>query len=168
MKKNILTIIVLAMATINVILSAVIIFVMVPTFNKTNTLITKVAQIVDLELESPENIQQIIEVSDIEPYDLPDKLTIRLRSNTGSRNYAVLYASLSLYTKHERYTELQPFVAKNENLIEEYITEEFSKYTIEEVYDNKDQIKQNVLKRIHDLFNSDFIINVSFGNFILE
>ena len=62
MRKNILTIIILAMALINIILSAVLIFAIIPTANKTNQLVTKVAQIVDLELESPEG-KRVISVS---------------------------------------------------------------------------------------------------------
>ncbi len=168
MKKNILTIIILAMALINIVLSAVIIFTILPTSNKTNALVSKVAQIIDLELESPEGEMKNIAVSDIETYNLPDKLTIRLKSTDSSKHYAIVYASLSLNKKHEDYEKLQPYVEKNQNTIEEYITEEFSKNTFDIVNDNMSVIKQNVLNRIQDLFQSDFIINVSFGNFILE
>ncbi len=168
MKKNILTVIIMAMALINIILSAIIIFVVVPTSNKTNRLVSKVAQIIDLELENPDAKEDELAVSDIETYEIPDKLTIRLKKSDEAKHYAIVYVSLSVNKKHEQYTELQPFIQQNENEIKEIVTDEFSHYTIDEVDNNKNQIKERVLSRIQELFKSDFIINVSFGNLLLD
>lgn len=168
MKRNILTIVILAMTIINVVLTAVVVFVMVPTSNKTNALVAKVAQVIDLELEANPGGIEGISVSDIETYDIPDKLTIRLKDDGNVKHYAIVYASLSLNKKHSQYEELQPFVETNKNKITEIITVEFSKYKDTEVYDNIDIIKEEVINQLKDLFASDFIINVSFGNFIVE
>ena len=54
MKKNIFTIIIMALAVINVILTAVIVFTTVPAMNRTNNLVKQISQMVDLELESSE------------------------------------------------------------------------------------------------------------------
>ncbi len=168
MKKNILTVIIMAMALINIVLSAVIIFVIVPTSNKTNNLVSKIAQIVDLELESPEEGKEEIAVSDIETYEIEDKLTIRLKSSDSGKHYAIVYVSLSLNKKHKDYTELQPFVEQNENEIKEIITDAFNDFTVDEVDDNKNLIKEQILERIQVLLKSDFVINVSFGNLLLD
>lgn len=167
MKKNILTVVIMAMALINIILSAMIIFVIVPTSNKTNRLVTKVAQIVDLELESPDKSSEL-SVSDIDPYDIPDKLTINLKKSDENPHYAVLYVSLSINKLNKDTATLQPLIEKNQSKIKEIVTEEFSKFTIDEVPNNKNKIKENILKRIQDYFKSDFIINVSFGNLVLQ
>lgn len=168
MKKNLLTIVILAMAIINIVLSAIIIFVIVPTSNKTNHLITQVANIIDLELESPKDSDNQISVSDIDTYDIADKLTINLKKSDDSPHYAVVYVSLSINKKNKDTETLQPLIQKNENKIKEYVTDEFSNYTIDDVLTNKNKIKENVLKNIKDYFKSDFIINVSFGNLILQ
>jgi flagellar FliL protein len=168
MKKNILTVIILAMALINIVLSAVIIFVIVPTSNRTNNLVSKVAQIIDLELEDPDAKEDEIAVSDIETYEVEDKLTIRLKKSDEAKHYAIVYVSLSINKKHEDYAELQPLIAQNDNEIKEIVTDAFSAYTIDEVDDNKNKIKEQVLSRIQELFKSDFIINVSFGNLLLD
>ncbi|MBH1941996.1 flagellar basal body-associated FliL family protein [Mobilitalea sibirica] len=168
MKKNILTIIILAMALINVVLSAVIIFVIVPTSNKTNNLVSKVAQIIDLELESPDADQAQISVSDIETYDIEEKLTINLKKSDSKNHYAILYVALSINKKHKDTVTLQPLIQENETIIKEMIRDEFTKYTIDEVDANKNAIKDRILARIQEYFESDFIINVSFGNLILE
>jgi flagellar FliL protein len=168
MKKNLLTIIVLAMAFINIVLSAIIIFVIVPTSNKTNSMLTKVANIIDLELESPEDSENQISVSDIETYDVADKLTINLKKSDDNPHYAVVYVSISMNKKHKDFATLQPLVEKNVNEIKEYVTDEFSKYTVDEVLNNKNKIKESVKTKLQDYFKSDFIINVSFGNLILQ
>jgi len=168
MKKNILTIIIMAIALINTVLLAVLIFVIVPTSNKTNQLVAKVASIVDLELESPEAGAAELAVSDINTYDLIDKLTINLKKTDETVHYALLNVSLSINSKHEDTATLEPKIVENENAIEEIVTEEFGKYTIDEVNDNKNAIKEQVLIRIQEHFKSDFIINVSFGNLILS
>lgn len=168
MKKNILTIIIMAIVLINTILTAVLIFVIVPTSNKTNQLVTKVASIVDLELESPDASSEEVGVSDITTYDIADKLTINLLSTDGNPHYALLYVSLSMNTKHPDYETLNTKIKENENAIKEIVTEEFGKYSLNDVTPNKNTIKEAILTRIQELFQSDFIINVSFGNMVLS
>ena len=55
MRKNLLSIIVIALCAINVIFSAVLVFAVVPASMKTNQLVTQVASIIDLELEDSED-----------------------------------------------------------------------------------------------------------------
>lgn len=50
MKKNIFSVIITVLTVVNVVLTAIMFFVMVPTFNKTNNLITQVAQCLILNL----------------------------------------------------------------------------------------------------------------------
>ncbi len=168
MKKNILTIIIMAITLINTILTAVLIFVIVPTSNKTNQIVTKVASIVDLELESPDAEKEEISLSDMASYEIPDKLTINLKSNDKIERYAVLYVSLTMNTKHKDYETYKEKLAENENAIMEIVTEEFEKYTKDEIPLKKNEIREQVRIRIQDHFQSDFIINVSFGNLILS
>lgn len=168
MKKNLLTIIILAMALINIVLSAVIIFVIVPTSNKTNNLVTKVASIIDLELESPDTKETEVTVSDITTYAIEEKLQTNLKKSDEIQHYAIFDASLSINKNNKDTADYEPLIPDNENAIKEIIAEEFYKYTMDEVNDNKNAIKEQVLIRIQELFKSDFIINVSFGNLILQ
>jgi flagellar FliL protein len=168
MRKNILTIFILALSIINVVLSAIIIFAIVPTANKTNNLVNRVASIIDLELESPDGSKKQIPVSDIAVYDIEDKITVRLKDSEYGRHYASLFLSLSINKKHPDTEKLQPLIAENENIIKGFVTEEFSEYTIDDVKDNQQIIKDRVLERVQDYFQSDFVINVSFGNLISQ
>ena len=167
MKKNILTIIIMAITLINTVLLALIIFTIVPTANKTNQLVSKVVATIDLEKESKESGN--VAVSDIVVYDLTDKLTINLKKGEDNVNhYALLNVSLSMNSKNEDYETLKDKVPEYVNPIKEIVTEEFSKYAMDEVDVNKNAIKEQVVSRIKDLFQSDFIINVSFGNMVLQ
>lgn len=170
MKKNILTIIIMAIVLINTILTAVLIFAIVPAANKTTKLVDKVASIVDLELESPEGGDDEFTVTDIETYDIADKLTINLKSIDGVNHFALVPVSIYLNTKNANYTALQPKIGQNENKIKEIVTEEVAKYSMDEVIvtENKDLIKKQILVRLQEYFQSDFIIDVSFGNIILQ
>lgn len=164
MKKNILTVIIMAITLINTVLLAMLIFVIVPTSNKTNQLVTKVASIVDLELENPDKNE--IGVADIVTEKYDEKLTIKLLSSSEEPHYAVLYVSLSMNSKNEDYELLKDKVAENENPVLEIVNEEFAKYTIDNVQEHKEDIRKEVLTRVQELFQSDFIINVSFGNVV--
>ena len=76
---------------------------MVPTANKTIKLIDKVAQIIDLELESPDSSIENIGVSDIETYLINERLTCLLAKSDEEDHYAVFYLSLSLNKTHSDY-----------------------------------------------------------------
>ncbi len=176
MKKNFLTVIILSLGILNMILTAVIVFAVVPTTMRTNELISKVATTIDLEINgSPDN--KSISIEDIENYKLSKDLTINLKnenenstsnnnennvSTTKKLHYAMVTASLSLNKKSEDYKKLQPLVSENETKINEIFQNEFSKYTINEVGEKKEEIKNSVLAELQQYFESeDFIIGVS-------
>ena len=163
MKKNMLTIVILAISLINIVLSAILIFVIVPAANKTNQLVGKVAQIIDLELESPDDVMEDISIADLNIHEFSERITINLKRSEGKNHYAALNLSISVNSKHEDTPELEKLISDNEYAIKEIITDEFAKYTIDNVRENKELIKSNSLKKIQEYFNSDFIINISFG-----
>ena len=51
MKKNILTLVLLVVAIANLVLTAVMMFTVVPAMQKMNTLVTDICSVLDLELE---------------------------------------------------------------------------------------------------------------------
>ena len=169
MKKNILTIVIIALALINLTLTAVLVFVVVPTSSRTDKLIQKVVNVLDLELESKGQLESIT-IDDIQTYTIENKLTIALKAEPGDKipRYAVLNVSLAMNTKSPEYTKLEAKVIEHENYIEEFITEEFSKYTRSNVEENKEAIKVAVLERIAEHFDSNFIISVTFGNMVVN
>ena len=96
--------------------------------------------------------------------------TVNLAKSPGDtkNHYASFPVSLSENKKADDYATMSALVPEYEDIIKEIITEEFANYTIDSVSANKDVIKKEVIKRISELMNSDFIVNISFGNIILE
>lgn len=172
MKKNMFSIIALAVSIINLILSILIVFTLVPSASKTNKLIAKVASNIDLEIESIAGLddkKEKIPLEDIEIYPL-EELTINLKSSEGdTRNHFTnVTISLSMNKKHKDYKELSPEMDKYESYITEIIVDEFSKNTPSNVMENKEAIKENILARLEDRFNSDFIVDLSIGKIVVD
>lgn len=173
MKKNILTVIILATTLINMTLMIVMLFVFLPNVKQTNNLITKVAQTVDLELENVVVKEEKVSISDIDTYKPADStgLTANLKKEQGDSktHYAVIKWSLVMNKNHKDYSKMEPLVEANEGRIKEVIRTEVEKYTINNVQENKENIKADVLTVLQDdVFGSDFIISVSFSDFVTE
>jgi len=156
----------MAIVLINTILTALLIFTIVPTANKTNTLVAKVASIVDLELESP-NSEDNISVDDIQTFNIPDKMTINLKSTDQKEHYLTVNVSLSMNTKNKDFTKYSETVKDHVIEMKDIIQDEISKYTKDEIQSNKEKIKDNILVKIQEYFKSDFIIKVYFGNLLI-
>lgn len=168
MKKNLLTILILALGILNMILTAVIVFAVVPTTMRTNALISKVASTIQLELEGSKNEdEEKISIADIETYNIEEKMTINLKNspNDSKSHYASVTVSLSMNKKAEDYSKLKDSISANENAIKEIIRDEFINYTKEQVTSNeyKEKIKSNILMKIQEYFGSDFIAGISTG-----
>jgi len=118
MKKNILTIIILATTLINMTLMIVMLFVFLPNVKQTNKLITKVAQTVDLELENVVVKEDKVTISDIDTYKPTETngLTINLKKEPGDNktHFAVVKWSLVLNKSHKDFSKMQPLVEANE------------------------------------------------------
>lgn len=170
MKKNILAVAILALSIVNIVLTAMVIFTVIPTLKKTTSLIDRVVSIIDLELETPDGEENDISVADIETMEFEDKFTCTLKKAAGDNDahYAVFFLSLYIHTKDPDTKDLKPYIDSNKSRIQEIVSDEFAKYTGEEVSLNKDTIRNNILKSIQNLFKSKFINDVSFGNIIIS
>ena len=97
MKKNMLTILVIILCIVNLTLSAYIVFTVVPNAQRTDQLITKILQIIDLELESPlpADINNTYDIENIEKYEIED-MTANLAAGTdGKAHFAKISALFS-------------------------------------------------------------------------
>lgn len=170
MKKNMLSIIILAVGILNVILGAVIVFAVVPTATRTNNLITKVASAIDLELASSSDSENQVKIEDMETYPIDNiKMTLKRDENDTKNHYAQVSVSLSINMKSEDYEKYKPTVEQNQIRIKEIISDEFGKYTAASVMDNKENIKSEILRRLQEeLYNSDFIVGLSLGETLVE
>ena len=103
MKKNLMTVIILALVLVNLVLTAILAFTIIPQTRKSNQLIDKIASAIDLELEDGSSKDTAaVPVEDIEVYDIEASFTVNLSpSGDGKDHVAVFSIGLSLNTKSD-------------------------------------------------------------------
>lgn len=166
MKKNLVTVITLALVLVNLILTVVLTISIIPETKKANELITKVCGAIDLELQSGSvSGTGNIPISQIEVYNIEDSMTINLKKGEdGKDHFAILTVTLSLNNEHKDYKDLQPQVPAKEKLIKAEVNNVVSQYTIDEIKNNQAAVQQEILKGLQKMFASDFIVAVGFSD----
>ena len=165
MKKNMLAIVILAATIVNIALTALMLFTVIPKAQRTDALIQKICAIIDMELENPEASDYAeIPLADREVYTPASKANVNLPKVEGASKspYAQIEISLILYKKSADYETVQPLIAGYEPIISAIVKEEVSKYTIDTLADNKNVIQEIVLAKLRtELGSADILIGVN-------
>lgn len=170
MKKNLMSVLILALILANLILTAIIMISIVPQTRKANELITKVCAAIDLDLESAKKDGEInVPMEQIEEVKIAngEPMTINLKSTGTKEHVAVMSVSLAVDTKNEDYKSAETISAK-EGLIKDEIIKIVSSHTIEEVKEDTTGVQKEILKSLRKMFGSDFIVSVAFSNFTYQ
>lgn len=164
MKKNLITVITLALVVVNLVLTVILTITILPETQKANELITKVCSAIDLDLESGSATSNAnIPIDQIEVYNIDDEQTINLKQDgDGKDHFAMLTVSISMDTKNSDYKDLKPQVEEKVNLIKGDINNIISQYTIDEIKNNQSAVQDEILKDLQKMFGSDFIVAVGF------
>lgn len=168
MKKNILSIVILALLIVNIILTAIMMFSITGTAKKTSALIDEISAAINLDLRnqaatSSGAVIVDVPIEDTEVYAISDELTIPLaKGEDGKSHYFLTTISLSLNTKHADYKKLSSEVENKVDLIKGEIISVISNHTYEELQEGTDSLRLEILQRIQTLFDSQFIFNVTF------
>ena len=168
MKKNLLSIIILALLVVNIVLSAIMMISVTSASKKTAALVADISTIIGLEIDGLPKTGAAGTVSqqDTVVYTLSNtEMTIPLKVGAdGKTHYAVGKVSLSINSTHEDYeTYYTEDFSSKEGLIEDIIFSVLANYTMEEASGNPTQIKAEILQKIQELYGSDFIFGVSFS-----
>ncbi len=171
MKKNLLTIVILALLLVNIALTAVMMISVTSTNNKTATLVNTIATVMNLELTdgSEESAVAQISLADTEIYTINGSMTIPLKVTVGAdgkekQSYMLCEISLQINKNHDDYKEMNELVAANENLIKDKIRGVIGSKTEAECRDNEEGLKAEILKAIQDMFGSDFIYGIALSD----
>lgn len=164
MKKNLITVITLALVVMNLVLTVILTITILPETKKANELITKVCSAIDLDLEFGSATSNAdIPIDQIDVYDIEDQQTINLKSSgDGKDHFAVITVSISMDKKNKDYKDLQPEVENKVELIKGEINNIVSQYTIDEIKNNQSAVQNEILKDLQKMFGSDFIVAVGF------
>lgn len=167
MKKNLMSVIILALLVVNLVLTGIIMFSTVSANRKTAALVNSIASVLDLEINggavAEEAAAQTVAVVDSQVYDIADAMTIALKpSDDGSDHYAVCEVSFSLNTKNDDFKTYQPLLAERESKIKSEIIDVIGSYTKEEATGNISGLQQDILNRVQKMFDSDFVYEAYF------
>lgn len=164
MKKNLITVITLALVVVNLVLTVILTITILPETQKANELITKVCSAIDLDLESGSATSNAnIPIDQIEVYNIDNEQTINLKQDgDGKDHFAMITVSISMDTKNSDYKDLKPQVEEKVNLIKGDINNIVSQYTIDEIKNNQSAVQDEILKDLQKMFGSDFIVAVGF------
>lgn len=166
MKKNLMSVLILALVLANLILTAILMISVVPQSKKANELITKVCSAIDLELESGKEEGAIdVPMSQIEEVKLSDgeKMTINLKNTDGKDHYVMMSVSLALDTKNKDYTDTT-VISDKEGIIKDEINKIVSGHTIDDMRNDTKGIQNEILKSLRKMYDSDFIVSVVFSD----
>lgn len=174
MKKNILTIVVIALCLINLALSAVIVFSIVPMANRSNELITQVASVINLELEDPnaESVVGNVPVADREELAAigsGDTISVNLKaSNDGSGMHVAMYDTITLIVdkKAKDYKSVTGLIATSSQTILEIVNTTLSQRSIDDMRDDVDRkdLKNAIREKLNERFETTMICDVSVNN----
>lgn len=170
MKKNLLTVLVLALVLANLILTAILTFSVISEVKKTDALVGKIAAAIDLELGTTEKSgNKSVSIDNISVYNIEDSMTINLKpGNDDSEHYAKLSVSLSMNKESKDYEKYSASLSEKESLIKNEVNRVVSSYTIDEIKSNTQEIQDELLARIQEMFDSDFIIQVVFRDVVYQ
>lgn len=166
MKKSMLNVIILALVLVNLVLTVILTFSLVSTNKKTNSLINKVAQIIDLDVAGGvsnnnsstgsgiENVSYI----DIKNNDSTDIIVSYV--DNGKTRYAVLSVSVGLNSNAKDYSTVSTSVDNGMKVLVNKITNEANKYTYSTISANKSTMETDLLKEFQELFKTETIQSV--------
>lgn len=168
MKKNILTIVIMASTVLNLVLTIIMVFSIVPAMNKTNKLVDKVASVIDLELEKEED--KNYDVKDLEPFDIPfeNKQTINLKlGDDGESHYVILEGiSVSFNKEADDYSDISESVKAATVYVVDCVKEAISEQTIQSL--NENTVKELALAKIQEFYNSKCIVRISLLGYMFQ
>lgn len=175
MKKNLLSIIILALLIVNIALTAVMMFNVTSTNKKVADLVGNIATVMNLELTPPGGGEEKVEISpaDTEIYSIAGSMTLALAPETVvdsngkssvQQKYLICNVSFSVNTKHEDYKTYGSAEAlgNREALIKDAISSVVSKHTLAELQADPgmESLKAEILQAVQNIYQSDFIYKV--------
>ncbi|MEY8523949.1 flagellar basal body-associated protein FliL [bacterium 1XD8-76] len=165
MKKNLISVIILALLIVNIALTSVMLFSVTSTNKATADMVMRITGAMDMELSSADGtaFTPVVPIENIASYDIADTMTIRLKQDEdGAEHYIMIAVTLSMDKEHEDYKEYGESLTDRESLIKSEIINVIGQYTMAEAQADEAGMKQAILESIQNMFGSDFVFRVDF------
>lgn len=163
MKKNVISIVILALLIVNIVLSSITMFSVASTNQKTAALVTDISSAISLDLKSSEaSPVKNVPIADVVTYDVPE-MTIPLKRAEGEDkdHFAVISVTLSMDSKSKEYKKYGEDIDSKASLIKGEISDTVAGFTLDEARSDGHAIEAAILQRVQAMYDSDFIYDVT-------
>jgi flagellar FliL protein len=172
MKKNLITVLILAISIINLVFNILLVFVFMPSATKTNKLITDIAEVLDIEIASQEGISNVsFDVADLASFELEQGNPINLADDGSGTSHVLQYGlTLNLDSTADDYSKVNSSLESSTAMVYDLTRDIIAKYTYAEVKDVEvqKQIKEELLTELRETFGTVCIYSVSFYNWVAQ
>lgn len=173
MKKGLSNIIVLAIALVNLVLTAVLMFSVLPSVKKTNNLVDKIAQIADLNISGDKSKEEEVGIEDLDvvaiTFDGESTSTVATLKVGDDKeiHYVKVSLSMSLNKKSADYESTSKNISSAMGLIDGTVLDVISKYTFDTV--TKEALEKDITESLSALFNSDDLVHsVAISQYLVQ
>lgn len=169
MKKNLITVIILALCVVNLILNVMLVFVCMPSARKTNKLITEIASVLDLELESDDG-QQAVELENMDNFNIEAQVVNLKDDGSGDSHYVQMGLTLGLDKSSKDYETLKTVLEGASGAVFDEARNVVQNYTYAEVtnQETQEEIKKQILDNLQKKYATQCIYSVSFSKFTTQ
>ena len=176
MKKNLLSIIILALLIVNLGMTGFMLLSVMTTNSQTAHLISDIAAALELEANGGStggfsgSASGNVAVTDVATFGFTgdDKLTINLKAGAdGKSHYMVVEVVFSMNKASADYATLgtEDSLASMKELIKSKVTSTLAEYSMEELQGGSvEEAKEKILDGVQEMYNSNFIYDVSFSS----
>ena len=158
MKKSMLNVITLALVLVNLVLTVILTFSLVSTNNKTNKLVTKVSEIIDLDVAGVDNSSKSTSagtsIEDVAYVDVSNNGSNDIMisyTDGGKTHYAIVNVTLGLKSTT---------INNGMKVIVNAVQTEAMKYTYSTIAASKTTVESNLLATLQDTFQTECITSV--------
>lgn len=177
MKKNLISIIILALLVVNIVLTAVMMLSVTGEARRASALIDNITKTLNLELTaqsaSGDREKEVVAIEDTASYSISEKMTIPLKDSVDAEgnlvsHFCMVSISFSINKKDDGYKKYTEDLSPQEERIKDMINTIFAKYTVEEAKGNEEMLKEEILLELRKMYDSDFIFDVGFGSILYQ
>lgn len=169
MKKNLITVLILALCVVNLILNIIIVFVCMPSAKKTNNLITEIAQVLNLELESQHD-KPTVALENMAFINVEAQVVNLKDDGSGDKHYVQMGLTLGLDSSSEDYASLSTALTDSSGMVFDEARNIVQNYTYAEIAEpaTKERIKEQILSSLQNKYGTSSIYSVSFSKFTTQ
>ena len=182
MKKNLLSIIILALLVVNIAMTGFMLLSVMTTNSQTAKLVSDIAAALELEASGgvgggfavePSEPAGVNEIATFGFVGNQDRLTINLKPGSdGKSHMMVVEVVFSMNMGNADYATYgsSESLASMRDLVKSIVTETLADYSMEELQQKEvsQEARSKIVEKVQELFNSNFIYDVNFSSVIYQ